>query len=69
MLVHSEHGDGVAVGVHAGSGRVGRHLAGTVHPAGIMDWEHHPLPAVDWVTRVHARWSWISLLLLCVKRN
>lgn len=64
MLVHSEYSDGVAMGVHAGSGWVGCHLASTVHPARIMDWQHHTLPAMDWVTRVHACWSWISLLLL-----
>lgn len=63
MLVHSENGDGVTMGVHAGSCWVGCHLAGSVNPAGVMDWQHHPLPAVDWVSGVHACWSWISLLL------
>lgn len=68
VLVHSEHGDGVAVGVHTSSGWVGSHLASSVHPAGIMNWQHHPLPAVEWVTRVHTRWSRISFLLLCEKK-
>lgn len=54
VLVHSEHCDGVAVGIHAGSGWVGSHLASPVHPARIMNWQHHPLPAMDWVARIHA---------------
>lgn len=64
MLVHGQHGDGVSVGVHAGSGWVGGHLAGAVHPAGVVDRQHHPLPAVHWIAGVHAGWSWIPLLLL-----
>lgn len=69
MLVHSEHGDGVAVWVHAGSRWVGCHLASPVHPARIMDWQHHPLTAMDWVTGIQACWSWVSLLLLCEKKS
>lgn len=64
MLVYSEHGDGVAVGVHAGTGWVGRHLARTVNPAWVMDWQHYPLlPAVDWVAGFHAHWPRVPLLL------
>lgn len=65
VLVHSEHRDGVAVRVHAGSGWISRHLTSSVHPSRVMDRQHHPLPAVDRVVRVHAGLSWIPLLLLC----
>lgn len=64
VLVNSQYSDGVAMGVHAGSGGIGSHLTGSVHPAGVMDWQHHPL-SVDWVTRVHAHSAWISLFLFC----
>lgn len=69
MLVHSKHSDGVAIGVHAGSGWVGRHLASPVHPARIMDWQHNPLAAVDGVARIHARWSRISFFLFYKKKR
>lgn len=62
VVVHSEHCDGVTMGVHGGAGGVGSHLPRTVHPARVVDRQDYPLlPAVDWVIADSAG---VPLLLL-----